>query len=263
MRLIDTHAHLDFDWFDDVEAVIARAIDAGLERIFCVGISAASSLAVVELARRFDVLAPIVGIHPNDCHNATNEDWATIERLADDPSVIGIGETGMDTYRDHCPVETQEAFFRSHLQLAAAKDLPVVIHCRDAQTQVLAILDEAAAASPTGQLRGVLHCFSGDTAMAQRCVEMGLFISFAGNVTYRNKKFDTLKEAATFVPADRLLIETDCPFLTPEPLRGKVKRNEPKEIAHTASFLAELRGVDVETLADQTTENARRVFLSH
>ncbi|MBN2579836.1 MAG: TatD family hydrolase [Pirellulales bacterium] len=259
MILFDTHAHLDQEDFDaDRAAVVERARAAGVEKILCVGTSAASSAEAVRLADQFDAVRAAVGIHPNSAAEASADDWRRIEELLAHPRVVALGETGLDCYRDYTPWDVQEAFFERHLRLAQEHDLPVVIHCRDAAAETLVLLQ---AAADRGPFRGVLHAFSGDPAFAGQCLALGLYVSFAGNVTYKNKKFESLRAAAKVIPLDRLLVETDSPYLTPEPLRGKPKYNEPAHVVHTLACLAALRGVDAETLARQTTENAERLFL--
>jgi TatD DNase family protein len=177
--------------------------------------------------------------------------------MLDHARVVALGETGLDRYWDYAPIELQRDYFERHLRISQARDLPVVIHCRDAAADMMPMLRDAVARGP---LRAVMHAFSGDATMAAECLELGLYISFAGNSTYTNKKFQSLREAAISIPADRILIETDSPYLTPEPLRGKQKRNEPALVAHTAASLAALRGVPLEEFDRQTTENARRLF---
>jgi len=177
--------------------------------------------------------------------------------MLDRAGVVALGETGLDRYWDHSPLSLQQDYFDRHLRLAQARALPVVIHCRDAQAEIMAMLREAAARAP---LRGIVHAFSGDAAMAAECVALGVHVSFSGNVTYSNRKFDVLRAAAKTVPSDRLLVETDSPFLVPQVFRGKQKVNEPAHVVHTARFLAELRGDSFEALASQTTANAKRLF---
>ncbi len=255
---IDTHAHLDAEAFDsDREEVIARARRAGVTAIVCPAISADSSECVLRLAQTHAGLYAAVGIQPNDCAQAAPDDWDRIAGLADRPGVVALGETGLDRHWDYTPFAVQQDYFDRHLRLAQARDLPVIVHCRDASADLLPMLREAAARGP---LRGVLHSFSGDRAMADECVGLGLAISFSGAVTYPNKKFEALREAARVVPSDRLLVETDSPYLVPQALRGKAKRNEPAHVTWTAQRLAELRGVALDELALQTTANARRLF---
>jgi len=256
--LIDTHAHLDGAEFEgDREAVLDRARAAGVAAVICPAISAASSEAVVRLARSMPGVACAVGIQPNYAAEARDGDWDRIVAMASEPGVVAIGETGLDRHWDFTPFDVQRAFFDRHLRLAQGLDLPLIIHCREAEEDTLAMLREAARRRP---LRGVIHAFSGDWAFAQACLELGLFLSFAGSVTYSNKKFIPLREAARQVASDRLLVETDSPYLTPHPLRGKEKRNEPAHLSLIALALAELRGQSVEELAAQTTGNAKTLF---
>jgi TatD DNase family protein len=256
--MIDTHCHLDDQQFEaDRAAVLDRAARAGVECMIAVGTTAASSRATATLAETCSTLYAAVGIHPNSCAEAGLGDWDAIVALLNRPRVVALGETGLDRYWDHAPIERQRDYFDRHLRLSQERDRPVVIHCRDAWADMLPMLQAAAA---RGRLRGVLHAFSGDAAMAAECLDLGLYVSFAGNATYTNKKFQALREAAAGIPADRILIETDSPYLTPEPLRGRQKRNEPALVAHTAAALAVLRGVPLEEFARQTAANARRLF---
>jgi TatD DNase family protein len=258
MSLIDTHAHLDQQEFDpDRRAVIDRAREAGVETIVCVGVTADSSEAAVALAQTHAELFAAVGIHPNSAAKAQPGDWDRVLALLDRPRVVALGETGLDRHWDFTPIELQRAYFDRHLRAAQQRGLPVVIHCREAQADLMPMLREAAARGP---LRGVLHAFSGDAAMAAECVALGLHVSLAGNVTYTNKKFQTLRGAAAAIPAERLLIETDSPYLVPHPLRGREPRNEPARVVLTAQSLAELRGEDLAALAARTTANARELF---
>lgn len=255
--LFDTHAHLDATEFDDDRAeVISRARQAGVETMLCPAVSAESSEAVVRLAEEHNLLAA-VGIHPNSTSEAATDDWARVVALVADPRVVAIGETGLDCYRDFAPFSLQKDYFDRHLRLAQEHDLPVIVHCREAQDDVLAMLREA---TGRGALRGVLHAASGPVDFVAECLSLGLYVSFAGNVTYSNKKFESLQAVARTIPDDRLLIETDSPYLVPQPLRGRQRRNEPSHVVHTAALLAQLRGVPIEQLSEQTTINARRLF---
>ncbi len=255
---IDTHAHLDGVEFNaDREAALERAWAAGVVAVICPAISAASSEAVVRLAQSFPGVFGAVGIQPNYAAEARDGDWDRIVALATEPGVLAIGETGLDRHWDFTPFDTQQAFFDRHLRLAQSLDLPVIIHCREAEAETLAMLREA---SQRGPVRGVIHAFSGDWAFAQACLDQGLYLSFAGSVTYTNKKFIALREAAKRVDPDRLLLETDSPYLTPHPLRGKEKRNEPAYLPWTAQALADLRGQPVDELAALTSRNARTLF---
>jgi TatD DNase family protein len=258
MPFIDTHAHLDQQEFDpDRQAVIDRARESGVETIVCVGVTADSSQAVVALARTHVEVFAAVGIHPNSAAEAQPGDWDRVLALLDRSRVVALGETGLDRHWDFTPIELQSDYFDRHLRAAQQHDRPVVIHCREAEADLMPMLREAAARGP---LRGVLHAFSGDAAMAAECVALGLHVSLAGNVTYTNKKFQTLRSAAATIPAERLLIETDSPYLIPHPLRGRQERNEPARVVLTAQRLAELRGQDLAVLAAQTTANARELF---
>ena len=257
MSYFDTHAHLDQPEFDaDRGEVIARAREAGVSAILCPAVSADSSAAVVKLAEQFDLLAA-VGIHPNSTHEASPGDWERVAAMLEHPRVVALGETGLDRYRDFAPLSLQQEYLDRHLRLAQQRDMPVILHCRDAQDDLLQAIRVAVVRGP---IRGVVHAFSGDAAFAAECLALGLYVSFAGNVTYSNKKVEPVRAAARAVPADRLLIETDSPYLVPQVFRGKQKRNEPAGVVHTAAFLAELRNASVEQFAVATTDNARRLF---
>ncbi len=258
MHLIDTHAHLDAEEFDgDRDEVIARARESGVDQIVCPGITADSSAAVIRLAETHAGLFAAVGIQPNYAAEAAPGDWDRVVEMVDHPRVVAVGETGLDRHWDFTPMELQRDYFDRHLQLAQEHGLPVVIHCREAEADVLPMLREAVARGP---LAGVMHAFSGDGALAGAFLALGIYLGFAGSVTYTNKKFRRLRDAAVVIHDDRVLIETDGPYLTPQPLRGRRKRNEPAYLVHTAQCLAELRGQSVEELAARTTANARRLF---
>jgi len=258
MTCFDTHAHLDDEQFDaDRDEVIACAAAAGVGAILCPATTADSSEKVLRLAERYPSVHAAVGIQPNYCGEAAAGDWDRVAAMSGQPKVVALGETGLDRHWDFTPLAVQEDYFDRHLALAARLDLPVIVHCREAEADVLRMLGEAASRGP---LRGVVHAFSGDRAFAEECLALGLFISFAGAVTYRNKKFIALREAAASIPDGRFLVETDSPYLVPHPLRGKQKRNEPAQLVHTAACLAELRGTTVEATAAQTTANAQQLF---
>ena len=251
----DTHAHLDDEQFDGIrDAVVMRAREAGVKAIVTVGATAATSATAVDLARRYDGVYAAVGIQPNYCAEAHQHDWDRIERLVDEAPVVAVGETGLDRYWDYAPLEVQRDYFERHLSLAQRRDLPVIIHMRDAEEDVLAMLREA---RRRGALRGVMHAFTGSREAAAECVELGLTIGFAGMVTY--KRATELREVARAVPDDRIVIETDSPYLSPHPVRGH-RPNEPALVVHIAACLAEVRGLPVEQFATQTTQNARRLF---
>ena len=247
--LFDTHAHLHFaDFDDDRDALLARAREAGVRRMLTVGTEPASSRAAVALAAREADVWATVGIHPHDAGTADAAALAEIERLAAEPRVVALGEIGLDYFRDLSPREDQRRVFRALLGMARRVRKPVVVHCREAHEDVLGILTDERVAD----LGGIMHCFSGDVAVARRCLDLGLLISLAGPVTYPNAR--ALPEVARFVPADRLVVETDCPFLPPQGHRGK--RNEPAYLAITAARVAELRGESLDAMAARLTANA-------
>ena len=255
MQLFDTHAHLtEDDLLPQAAQVIERAAAAGVTRILSVGITLTSSRQAVELAQQHASVSAAVGIHPNSCHEANENDWQEIVELAKTPGVVAIGETGLDRYWDYAPFDLQQEFFRRHLLLARETGLPFVVHMRDCESDIMAMLR---AAHADGPLKGIMHSFTGTADMASECVVMGLHISFAGMVTF--KKSQELRAVAATIPDERILVETDSPYLSPEPLRGK-RPNEPARVVHTAACVAEARGVSLEEFARQTTENACRLF---
>jgi len=256
LQLVDTHAHLDEDAFTaDLAEVVRRAVDAGVSRIVTIGTTAASSRRAVEIAGEFPEVFAAVGIQPNYAAEAKPGDWDVIEQLAGEAAVVAVGETGLDRYWDFAPIDLQTDYFRRHLDLSRRVNKPFVVHCREAEADVVAELKTAAHSGP---LSGIMHSFCGDAETARRCLDLGLYISFAGMATY--KKNDDLRSVAAMIPAERLLVETDSPYLTPVPLRGKMKRNEPANVVHTARCLAEVRGGSLDELAAVTTANASRIF---
>ncbi len=255
IELFDTHAHLDQPEFDDDRAeVISRARDAGVNQMIAIGISADTSKVCVELAAEYDNSFAAVGMQPNYIAQSPPGDWDRIVELVDQPGVVAIGETGLDRYWVFTPFDMQRDFFDRHLRLSQERGLPFIVHMRDCDEDILVMLREAHARGP---LNGVMHSFTGSQAMADECLAMGLYISFAGMVTY--KKSDELRAIAAAVPEDRILVETDSPYLSPEPVR-KIKRNEPAHVIHTAARLAEVRCTTLEQFAAQTTANAKRLF---
>lgn len=254
MPLIDTHAHLDDEAFDaDRDAVIARARAAGVETVIVVGCTAASSLACVELAQRDPLLLAAVGIQPNYTGEAAPGDWEQILQLAARQRVVAIGETGLDRYWDRAPFDVQQDYFDRHLRLSQSTGLPFIVHTRESDADVLVMLREARGRGP---LRGVMHSFTGTSETAAECVDLGLYISFAGMVTYKNAQ--NLRDVAATIPAERVLVETDSPYLSPHPLRGK--RNEPANVVHTAAVLAAVRGESPDEFAQRERANARELF---
>lgn len=254
MDLIDTHCHLDEEAFRyDVADVIARAEDAGVRAMVTIGITADSSRRAVELASKFSHVYAVVGIQPNYVSAAKPGDWEEVVQLATAEKVVGIGETGLDRYWDYSPIELQADYFDRHLELSRAKNLPFVVHCRNAEDDVVAQLRRAATDGP---LSGVMHSFCGSAETAKACCELGLHISFAGMLTF--KRNDALRQTAATIPADRLLIETDAPYLSPTPHRDK--RNEPANVALTCACLATCQMKSKEEMAAITTANARLLF---
>jgi TatD DNase family protein len=251
----DTHAHLDDEQFDTTrDEVVQRALDAGVSAIVTVGTTAASSEICVGLTRSYPSLFASVGIQPNYASQAAAGDWDRIVRLVEEPFVVALGETGLDRYWDFAPFAVQQDYFDRHLRLAQARDLPVVIHMRDCAGDVLAMLREA---RQRGPLRGVMHSFTGDVETARQCVEIGLHVSFAGMVTF--KKSQALRDVARTIPGDRILIETDSPYLSPEPKRGR-QPNEPAWVVHTAACLADVLGMELSPFAGLTMANAAGLF---
>jgi TatD DNase family protein len=256
MPLIDTHAHLFDDRFGkDLPAVIERAAKAGVERVVCLGIDLESSQQSVAIANTYPLVVAAVGIQPNHAAEAKPGDWDAIVKLAEtEPRVVAVGETGLDRYWDRTPFAIQEDYFARHIELSRRLNKPFAIHCREAEADVVKALRRAGSVSDG--LRAVMHSFSGDLATAKECLAMGLYISFAGMVTYPTAQ--NLRDVAKEVPLDRLLVETDCPYLAPQPVRGK--RNEPAYVAHTAALLAEVKGISVAEIEEATTNNAKALF---
>lgn len=251
--LVDSHAHLELEpLVAEAEAVVERASAAGVAYVVTVGIDLADAKSALALADRFERVFACVGFHPHNAKEADEEALLKIETVAHHPKVVGYGEIGLDFFRNHSPRDRQREVFARQLVLAQKLAKPVVIHLRDAYRQGLDMLEEASP-FPAG---GIIHCFSGTEADARRALDLGFHISIPGTVTY--KKNDLLRSVVASLPEDRLLLETDCPFLAPEPLRGK--DNEPAYIVHTARRVAEVRGVSFEEICRTTTMNAVRVF---
>jgi TatD DNase family protein len=255
LEWIDTHAHLDDERFhSDLPAVLERAARAGLQRIVVVATTALDSPRCVALAAQFPILRATVGIQPNHVAEATPTAWDEVVALSNRAEVVALGETGLDRYWDRTPFHQQEDYFARHLDLAHKIDRAVVIHCREAEADVVRMLRQDF--DKHGPIRAVMHSFTGDLATAKACVQMGLYISFAGMLTYKNAQ--ALRDVAAKMPLERVLVETDCPYLAPVPNRGK--RNEPAYVVHTATVLAQSLSVPLETIAEQTTRNACALF---
>jgi TatD DNase family protein len=253
MMLFDTHAHLnDKQFIDDLPEVINRAKDAGVTRIAVVGFDFPSSLEALKIAKKYKGIYAVIGIHPHDASTLDEEILYKLKVLAREPEVVAIGEIGLDYYRNLSPRDIQQEAFIKQIRLAQEIKKPIVIHDRDAHEDTMKILMKEKA----GINGGILHCFSGSWEMARRCMSLGFHISLAGPVTYHNA--NRLLEIAKLVPLDRLLVETDCPYLSPNPFRGK--RNEPSRVRLVAEKIAALRNISLEQLADATTQNALAVY---
>ncbi len=251
--LIDSHAHLDMDDFrEDLDDVLQRALDGGVTRIIAVGIDITSSVRALELANRYDFIFSSIGYHPHNALDADPERLKELGSLAGEDKVVAWGEIGLDFFRLLSPREKQIEVFERQVEMSAEFGLPIIVHDRDAHPEVLDILRKRGGRNN----KGVIHCFSGDYALAMAFIDIGYHISIPGTVTYNNNT--KLQEVARRVPIESLLIETDSPFLAPVPKRGK--RNEPLFVRHTAARVAQLRGMDFEDLAFRTSENAKRVF---
>lgn len=251
--LIDTHAHLNSKAFDeDREEVIRRAQEAGIKRIVNVGFNRETIPSSLQLAESYDFIYSTVGWHPQDAIHMQEGDLEWLESLCDHPKVVAIGEIGLDYYWDTSPKEVQHRVFREQIRLARKLKLPIVIHNRDAHADVVRLLKEENAA----EVGGIMHCFSGSWEIAKECLNMNFYLSFGGPVTFKNAKQP--KEVLKKTPLDRLLIETDCPYLTPEPYRGK--RNESSYVRYVAEAAAELKGISIEEMSIITTNNAFQLF---
>ena len=252
--LVDSHCHLDFpELAGDAEGVVARARNAGVGHMLTIGTKITAFPGVLAMAERFGNVSCSVGIHPHEAAVEPEMDVEKLTALAQHPKVVAFGETGLDFYYEHSPRLEQERSFRTHIGAARENGLPVIVHTRDADAETGAILSEEIA---KGAFTGVIHCFSSGRDLAEQCLALGFYISLSGIVTF--KKAEALREVVKIVPMDRLLVETDSPYLAPVPFRGKT--NEPAYVAHTAATVAEIKGVSREELARQTTENFFRLF---
>ncbi|MBF0560834.1 MAG: TatD family hydrolase [Alphaproteobacteria bacterium] len=252
--LVDSHCHLDFpDFSADVDAIVNRAGQAGVGLLLTICTHVTRFPQVLAVAERYDNVYCTVGIHPHEAGREPAVDAESLVALARHPKVVGFGETGLDYFYDHSPRQDQQRSFRVHIAAARAAGLPVIVHTRDADDDTARILSEEMA---VGHFGGVIHCFSSSAVMARRAIELGLFISLSGILTF--KPAASLRDTVRALPLDCLLVETDAPFLAPVPKRGK--RNEPAFVAHTAATLAELKGTSIAALADATTTNFLRLF---
>ncbi|MFH1276768.1 MAG: TatD family hydrolase [Candidatus Eisenbacteria bacterium] len=254
--MIDSHAHLTHPDYGDegADALLARAGEEGVDHVVCVAYDIPSNEAVIELSARDRRVSAVVGIHPHESDKATAADLERMEELARRPEVVGVGETGLDFYRDWADPVSQRRLFREQLAMAGRVGKPVVIHDRDAHDEVAGVLAEHAGAFPGG----VMHCFSGDVALMEAVLPLGFYVSIPGPITFSKKDDGKLADVVRECPEDRLLIETDCPWLTPAPHRGK--RNEPAHVRYVLERVARIRGRSTEEMDRITEENTRRLF---
>ena len=249
---IDTHTHLQFSHYDaDRSGVIESALRSGVNCMINVGTNIEDSLESLRIAKQYDRVYSSAGIHPNDSEGVSESDYESIDGLLKEDKVVALGETGLDFYRNYAPRDVQEEIFIRFLRMGADRGVPVIIHNRGASREMMDILS----GEMNGKVNGVMHCFSGDVEFAGYCIEAGLYISFTGNITYKNFKRD---DVLRFVPLDRILIETDCPFLAPHPLRGK--RNEPVNVRFVAEKIATVKNISLKEAGRVTSENARTLF---
>ncbi len=254
MELIDTHAHLTFPELEEnIDAVVARSIDAGVTSWITVGTDRDQIRKVLALIPKHDNMYAALGFHPHEAKDVTSGDLEFLKESAKHEKVVAIGETGLDFHYDHSPREVQKDIFRKHLEIASEMNLPVVVHTRQAFEESMAILDEF-----TGRLKKVvIHCYSGTAEQTKLILDRGYYISFTGIVTF--KKTDGVREAAKIIPLDRLMIETDCPFISPEPVRN-TRPCEPAMLIHTAKKLAEVKEMDLEDFAEAVTATSKQFF---
>lgn len=251
--LFDTHAHLnDEQYNEDLEEVINRTKSAGVEELIVVGFDRPTITRAMELAEEYEFIYACIGWHPVDAIDMTDDDLKWIEELSSHPKVVAIGEMGLDYHWDKSPKDIQKEVFRKQIKLAKKVKLPIVIHNREATSDIMQILKEEKAQ----EVGGIMHCFSGSAETAKECLDMNFYISLGGPVTFKNAKKP--KEVAEAVPLDKLLIETDCPYLAPHPYRGK--RNEPSYVKLVAEQIAEIKGLSFEEVAVATTRNAKKLF---
>ena len=255
LHLIDTHAHLDYPQINEqLDDVLARADEAGVKQIISIGVKLSTCDKPKKIAETYSHIWCSVGIHPHEAGNEPQAcDYDAIYKAANHPKVVAIGEAGLDYFYDNAPRDKQAESLRCQIAVARDLQLPIIIHAREADEDMATILEDE---YEKGAFKGVLHCFSSGEALARRALDIGFYVSFSGIVTF--KSATTLQDIAKFIPDDRILVETDAPFLAPVPKRGQV--NEPAFTRHTAEFVATLRGVTIDEFASQTTANAQRLF---
>ena len=255
MQLFDTHAHLSYEPLaSSAEEVIRDAKASGVTQIAAIGTDLRSSLQCVEIAEKFEGVVASAGIHPTVGHQSTPGQWLEIVELLNHPKVVALGETGLDCYWDDCPLEIQQDWFTQHIQTSHETGKPLVVHLRESESEILNAFEHH---HDSGQINGIMHSYTGSWAAAEICLDYGMYISFAGMATFKNAQ--SIRDVAGQVPLDRILVETDSPYLTPHPHRGK-KPNKPEMVVHTAGVLAELFEMSLTDFANATTANAERVF---
>lgn len=253
MRLVDSHCHLEFSDFPDIEAVIARAESQHISPLLSIGTRLDHLHALVELTHRFPSVYGTVGLHPHEAEkNSLEELRTTLLTYSHEPKIVGFGETGLDFYYDHSDRARQEESFRCHIQAALTENLPLVVHTRAAEAETIRLLKEEG----KGNLRGVIHCFTGTAWLAEAALALGFYISLSGIITFKNA--EAIREVVKNIPLDRLLVETDAPYLAPVPHRGK--RNEPAFVRYTAEKVADLKNLSLEEVATATTGNFFDLF---
>jgi len=247
--LIDTHSHIYYDQYkDDLDEVINRALDNGVGKIICVGVDLETSIESLEIANKYDNIFCTVGYHPHES-NKTNKNYLDeLEMMCKEPKVLAVGEIGLDYYYKHSDIETQKRCFREQIELANSLDFPVVIHNRESDNDLYKILK-------TYTPKGVIHCFASNTEFATKIINLGLMLSFTGIITFKNSN---LYDVVRSIPLSSLMVETDSPYLTPEPYRGK--RNEPSNVSIVAEKIAEIKGIPITDVIKQTTLNALKLF---
>lgn len=261
---IDTHAHLNYpDFKKNITAILERAQLNGVEKIIVPATDLKSSIEIIELVQKYEILFGAVGIHPTELNDFKESHLYKIEELSKENKIVAIGEIGLDYYWKPFDAEKEKYIFRSQLQIAKRKNLPVIIHNRESSADIMVLVeqeyDNARLLNGQGKLKGQFHSFSGDEAMARRCVELGFYISFTGNITYKpNEKTLIAQNVIIQTPLENILLETDSPYLPPVPYRGK--QNEPSYLKHTAEKIAELKGISVDNLGRVTSENASKLY---
>ena len=251
--LVDSHCHLDPEYFqEDLDEVIRRAHDNGIHKLMTISTKLSTFPGVLKVAETYDDVVCTVGVHPHDVEAEAELSKERLLELTQHPKVVGIGETGLDYYYEHSPRDLQKKAFDTHIQANLDSGLPLIVHCRDAMDDTVDCLREMGGGNATG----VIHCFSGTMGFARKVLDLGFYISLSGVLTFKNA--EEIREVAKFAPMDRLLVETDSPFLAPVPHRGK--RNEPAFTLHTAECLADIRGMNVTDIAKATTKNFERLF---